>query len=1040
MADEPVTKKMKKDHEEVSSEPSCMKCFYDHENEKETIVKVSNGEIVSSLMYPLLFENATNNSVENARVYYRSLPFLRSVASRTADYQNLDESLKHFVHIGLRDLYFASLMNLLIDSDKEMLLRATNLIPDSENYTVDGLSISFHPSVNRKVLKYMHIPVKYLKETNSEDIFIQPTAPPSSPHESDETETSIRAVFIDPRDLSYHNFESIVRLDSWFKTADPVEYTTTLPQQLNPDFEIFTFNLNTSSPSDPLHQLDGLDLYTPPLNSSTRGGNRFIFQSHQLSTQLTKLIRTCGVLELMSPSNPGSEETKHSAVNSFISVNSVFRLNKFIPGDRDFENHLDTPYSDPAHHQFSRYSILLYLSEGVNPGTLSFEDEVSLDEINDLTCVIFRQDYEHRGKPFLHTNKIFLRSELIFHIEDSAGLNNDSDYDSNSTDEAEDASDESHENKKTQSKRGICYDNRIGKLFTSAVYFTGQSLYEPELSEYAHKCYELSNRLHWNQQISSLEISQSSSETSQSKNKTNAKGKGKGKTKNLNPEETHEDLPLQLLLKQIPVSIETKEGGGGEGGQKRVLQQFITCGSDYWFQRPVNPETNELLRETHNVEAQGEGAAAAGGMGMSEEEELYLKECAMFAIFDYFNCTLNTSAKTNSKTKTKAKNTATPFRSLCETTILSPPQEDPSSPLPLSSEDYESFIYSTLTNTATDIPTNTNTNQKTTRSTKNNTQPKPKPKPKPKPQTAKTSTSVSSSSPSISMEWLPSTQLAELPFLSQKPLPRPNFKSCCPFHCFPYEDEPDLTGELPCLAKVPDIFFYYQTCRQYSEIKMKNSIVLFNWLGRDVILNNDSLQIEKDKIYFLAHTATATTTNTAIKTINLNRVNFAACWNGGGVDSYLSVGEMIPTKRLLIPPIPFHSRVAPMTPQQQQQQEQQEQQQQEQQQQQQQQRVHLSLDFFQNNWSVTVADRLIPIPVIQYNDEDGTDSFHKEIAKQFYGIEEFEPEPELPDCDLDGDVFAAGGFGAFGSQADGSDPSGSEEEDEDEDEDDEDDF
>jgi hypothetical protein len=35
------------------------------------------------------------------------------------------------------------------------------------------------------------------------------------------------------------------------------------------------------------------------------------------------------------------------------------------------------------------------------------------------------------------------------------------------------------------------------------------------------------------------------------------------------------------------------------GGDELVIDQFVTCGSDSWFQRPVNSETDGNLRETH---------------------------------------------------------------------------------------------------------------------------------------------------------------------------------------------------------------------------------------------------------------------------------------------------------------------------------------------------------------------------------------------------------------------------------------------------------
>jgi hypothetical protein len=865
-----------------------LKCFLDEEKDQELILKAKRGEIVSSLIYPLLFDAPSNP--DDVEIFYRSLPFLRSLATGTASvaYGDLNQTTQHFVHIGIRDLYFASIIGSLSDDDQETLLRVTDLIPDSESYSVDGLSLSFHPSMNRKLLKYISLPCQYLETTHSSDFFIQPTAPlPSSASSSTPLETTLRAVFVDPRDLSYHNFESIVRLDSWFQNTNTssqlAQYTTTYPHQLDPNYEIFVLNLHHPSAltpaTDPLHQLDQLDLYTPPLNSSTRGGNRFIFQSHALSDQVTQLIHSSGILDLMSPSYSSSTQ-KYLAKDSFITVNSVFRLNKFEPTDRDFETHLDTPYSDPAHRHYSRYSLLLYLSDGNNENTLSFEEnKVCLNEIKDLTCVIFRQDYEHRGRPFLHSKKIFLRTELIFFIEDETVLK---------------VREESKATRNTKKKitpvalpldngiKGIRYDARVGRLFSSAVYFTGQSIYEPELAAYAHKCYELSNRLHWNRQLPRGE----------------------------EPTAT-EGLQLQLLFKKLPICREPS-------GEKDFYQ-FVTCGSDYWFQRQVGvPLDGDATQESK-----------------TESDASYLKECALFTLLDYFNCTL--------------QKRGTPFRSLCETKILSPP-----SPPPATFEEYESFISSVLT----EFPS-------PTKGRKNY----------------------------LSLVWKTAEDIARIPFLSQKPLLKPNPKNCCPFHCSFYDEEDwneddaiRMAGKVPCLNR------YYHTCRAYAENKLKDSNLFMNWLGTDLVLNRDSFLVEGDKIYVLHKTGQGKEGQRLEQDgqgQRANRVNFAACWNGGSMDSYVSLEETINSHRLLIPPISFHSSTDAHGRQQ----------------------VHLMMDFFQNSWSVTRRERELPIPHMAYTDEDATGSFRAKVNAEYFEVDWDESSWEetyggsVSRVDLDGDIF-----------------------------------
>ena len=932
---------------EESFNKSNIKCFLSKE-QKDSIPEILRGEKLSSQIYPLLFD-FNNDKENNKNVFYRSIPFLKSLLEEkngneeekkeekeNNNYNSLSHDLQKIVHVGLRDLYFASLFGLLSENENEMLIQLTNIVEDFDSFEVEGLSISYYPSKNHKVLKYIDIPFQLLDGSGFEELFIQPT---KSQHKVERVEKveneedkdnknedirSIRAVFIDPRDLSYHNFESIVRLDSWFQqqsnnSSSPFPYSsTTTPQQIDPNYEIFTFHLQYDSNFishqniDFLHELDNLNLYTPPLNSSTRGGNRFIFQSQYLSKQLSQLIRSNGVLNLMSPSNL-SPNNKYSANNSFISMNSVFRLNKFVPTDNIFDSHLDTPYSDPSHHHFSRYSILIYLSDGCNDGTLSFEeDKVKINNISDLMCVVFRQDYEHKGKPFIDNNKIFIRSELIFYIEDERKLKEDEKREEEERERLERKNKknkttsnnneiEKDKNKQREIKnngvKGINYDKRIGKLFSSAVYFTGQSVFEPELSQYAHKCYELSNKLHWNCQLSSL-LHSNTNNNNHNNNSTSTT--------------TTTENETTLLLKKIQFH---------HSSENIKTERFITCGSDYWFERSTSSKSNQTVREVHNC----------GRKKNIDENELYLKECVLVMILDYFNCIL--------------KESQVPFRSLCETTILS----SPSSSLFDNDSKYQDFIWSSL---------KTSEQQEKEEKEKEEKE--------------------NNEHQIININWQTSDKLIKAAFSNQKPPPKPNPKYCCPFHSYPEDDSIDPNREA---AKVPSLNAYYLNCRKYTELKLRGSNMLLNWLGEDIVMNEESFLFEGDKIYVL--------NNTGNESKEANRVNFAACWNGGGMDSYVSNEKNIPTKRLLLPPIVFQSIID---------------------EEEEKQRVHLTIDFFENNWSVTISDRMIPIPELLYNDEDATDSYRHEVHRNFFS-EIFENSydemyrPPKYRTDLDGDTF-----------------------------------
>ena len=106
----------------------------------------------------------------------------------------------------------------------------------------------------------------------------------------------------------------------------------------------------------------------------------------------------------------------------FVGCNSVFRLNKFSPGDSSFKFHFDTPFYDRDNNHLSLFTILIYLTSGSNPdGVLRIYDGTECSIITHVEAgdvIIFNQQYPHIGNPFIEGDKVFLRSELIFEMYD----------------------------------------------------------------------------------------------------------------------------------------------------------------------------------------------------------------------------------------------------------------------------------------------------------------------------------------------------------------------------------------------------------------------------------------------------------------------------------------------------------------------------------------------------------------------------------------------------------------------------------------------
>jgi len=207
--------------------------------------------------------------------------------------------------------------------------------------------------------------------------------------------------------------------------------------------------------------------YTIPINSSSRGGKRFIFDSSNLGDALTETIK-----------NSKDIQSIPKIADNFELVNYIFRYNKFAANDKKFLNHYDTPFFDRIFHHYSKYTLILYLTNGTANPVLRFNqgkgidnkdtnDDITIEKIENstgVTAVLFDQKYEHEGKAFIDSEKIFLRTELIHKFKD-----NDFDYDDEAT-----------------------------KIFNVACYMTKQSLFNKELNAYSSDCFNQSSLLRLN--------------------------------------------------------------------------------------------------------------------------------------------------------------------------------------------------------------------------------------------------------------------------------------------------------------------------------------------------------------------------------------------------------------------------------------------------------------------------------------------------------------------------------------------------------------
>jgi hypothetical protein len=348
--------------------------------------------------------------------------------------------------LELRDRFFALSSGRADEDDKRRFMTRVEATHAQPLLELDGLSLSFHPSARFKSLRF--IEADRIDEAHR-PLFARPSA----------EMPNLAAVFVDPEEFSYRTFENILPLDRYFagiELALSLDERKKLGRGREAQAYQFTLQVGTHARAA-LEGLDALDLYVTPQNPESRGGARFIFHSARLSEALGSGVRAA----LPKRWRKG-----------FSHVNPVFRCNRFAPGDAKFRRHVDTPYYDAARKHVSRYTMLIYLTGGRSDGTLQIGDDIRLDEIEAMTCVVFRQDQPHEGAAFIEGRKVFLRTELIFQI-------------------GEDPS--------------VTHDPGIAQTFAKACYFSGESVFAPELARHTHELYDRAAMAHWTGPSASVE-------------------------------------------------------------------------------------------------------------------------------------------------------------------------------------------------------------------------------------------------------------------------------------------------------------------------------------------------------------------------------------------------------------------------------------------------------------------------------------------------------------------------------------------------------
>lgn len=339
-----------------------------------------HGEIVTSKLFPLIWN-------DNRRL--RSIQYLQNLTSEHVQRMLLANEEEQVLQIGasLRDLTYLHSQGVVATDDQEQIIQTASealgfcLLGSCEAKGV--LVVTPWPTESHRVLRW--IPATNFGDALSEELFLQ-------------NKEHLTMAFCSPDDLSYHNIENIIPMDSMFANMPPLSVSTSQELTGTPGKEILKFQL---APNDSLLQLTKWSSFAPPFNSDQRGGERMIFRSETLAAKLNDAVQD----------SLAAASTTSNLRYQF--VNSVFRLNKFLPTDKGFDAHYDVPYYDSFHQQRSKYTLLLYLTPGQgSPSALRVSTQ-AFGGFEALEGVIFAQQHQHDGSPYMDGVKMFLRTELV---------------------------------------------------------------------------------------------------------------------------------------------------------------------------------------------------------------------------------------------------------------------------------------------------------------------------------------------------------------------------------------------------------------------------------------------------------------------------------------------------------------------------------------------------------------------------------------------------------------------------------------------------
>jgi hypothetical protein len=401
------------------------------EEEKEDallLVNIFTGRIITSRVLPLLFSHGP-----------RSLDFYARAAKEPRLVQELSEADRVVFNVGLRDLYVACSKDLLSAAEVNVFRAVVAIVEEPQPLLeVQGLCLSYYPTQSKRLVRFAEM------DGDAEQLLAEIGG--------------CKMCFADPGELNFRTFENIIPLDRAFAGAR-LKLTLGKAEAMTKDASIVRLCLGGES-VETLLELDRLGLYVAPLNSAARGGTRFIFSSAALAATLTEALRKAAI--------KGITDSKQ-----FVSVNSVFRMNRFEEGARKFDEHMDAPYYDAAKRHRSRYTVIVYLTGGSGAKgepVLSFENGVAIAKMEAMTVVVFDQSLRHAGNAYEAGPKLFLRSELIF---------------------------EQSEREATMS------DASIGALFSRAVYLTKEAavasspVFGPEVAGVEHDHYNTVSAAHF---------------------------------------------------------------------------------------------------------------------------------------------------------------------------------------------------------------------------------------------------------------------------------------------------------------------------------------------------------------------------------------------------------------------------------------------------------------------------------------------------------------------------------------------------------------